>query len=80
MQCPVVKHNYREHNKVADALAKHGVIFAIFDDAKLLIVSPAYVRQALGAGMLGTTFDKSVRSPNAPQIAKRHLSIVINLG
>lgn len=42
--CPVVNHNYREQNMVADVLAKHGATTNIFEQPLILAVPPVYAR------------------------------------
>lgn len=52
----VIKHNFSEQNRVANALAKDGAKKKVFENPTLLAVPPIFVLNYVWADILGTSF------------------------
>lgn len=53
---PIIKHMYREENRVAEELAKEGARQSLLEETTLLEVPPVYAIEAVQTDTLGTTF------------------------
>ncbi|XP_059294747.1 uncharacterized protein LOC132047768 [Lycium ferocissimum] len=79
--CPVVKHNYREQNKVADLLAKEGGKQQLSEGMDILAVPPMFVRQVFEADRVRIAFNRNILLRNTykgAQIRQSNGSNAIN--
>ncbi|XP_059315446.1 uncharacterized protein LOC132066074 [Lycium ferocissimum] len=57
---PVLKHSYREQNKVADLSAEEGGKQHLFEGMEILAVPPMFVRKVFWADRVETVYDRNV--------------------
>lgn len=60
----MIKHNYKERNRVADLLAK-GAKKEVFGRLAMLLVPPVFVNETFWTDILGTIFPKHVLKCNS---------------
>ncbi|KAH0665687.1 hypothetical protein KY285_026893 [Solanum tuberosum] len=76
---PVVRHNFRQGNKLADFLAKEGSLLELNNDDHILVAAPAGARPILKADKNGETTTKSISLSTCTKLAMiRNLNIICN--
>lgn len=61
---PILKHNYREQNRVADLLAKEWAKKNFFEKPLIFAVSSVFANEVVWSDILGTAFERHVIACN----------------